>query len=47
MNKFEQVSSDGHQMSLVGEVGSLSNTVHCPGATGAGGGPVTVRSNAS
>ena len=46
MNKFEQVSSDGHQMSLVGvqyvggrpgpglREGSLSSDVQLPGGVG-------------
>ena len=46
VNKFEQVSSDGHQMSLAGgawAVGSLSNEVQYLRA----GGPGAMRSNAS
>ena len=43
MNKFEQVSSDGHQMSLAG-----GYHVPCRGLDwGKGRGPSTVRSNAS
>ena len=35
MNKFEQVSSDGHQMSLAGvEPGSRQGGPHCPVSRG-------------
>ena len=29
MNKFEQVSSDGHQMSLAGEAGDVGCYIQC------------------